>query len=156
LLKENGGLVMTFGKKLLKVRMKQNLSQTELAEKIGVSERSIYNYEQAGVLPRRPILIKLAEVLNVSMSYLLDDEETDTRKNIGEELFIANARNEFGNKGAREALEVLDKASALFAGGELNEDAKDIFFQSIMEVYMESKAEAREKFSPKRRVSRQK
>lgn len=145
---------MTFGEKLINARLALNLSQSELAEKVGVSERSIYSYEQTGTLPRTKVLKKIAEALNVSIAYLVDDEETDKQKNIDEEIFLANAKNEYGHKGAREAQAVLDKAAALFAGGELDDDAKDIFFQSLMEVYLESKADAREKFSPRRRASR--
>lgn len=145
---------MLFSEKVLKARLAQNLSQLELAEKIGISERSIYNYEQTGILPRSAVLQKLAEVLNVTVAYLMDDEETDTMKNIDDEVFLTNARKQYGYKGAREAQAVLDRASALFAGGELDDEAKEIFFQSIKEVYEESKAEAREKFSPKRRKRR--
>ena len=145
---------MTFGEKLVNARITMNLSQTELAEMVGISERSIYSYEQTGTLPRTAVLKKLADALGVSVSYLMDEEETDKLKNISDELFIANARNEYGYKGAREAQEVLARASALFAGGELDDNAKEIFFQSLMEVYLESKAEAREKFSPHRRKSR--
>ncbi len=145
---------MTFGEKLMHARLALNLSQIELAEKADISERSIYNYEQTGAYPRSSILKKLASALNVTVAYLMDDEETDTMKNIDEELFLANVKNEYGPKGAREAQKVLNDVSALFAGGELDDEAKEIFFQSIMEVYLESKAEAREKFSPKRRVSR--
>ena len=145
---------MTFGEKLMSTRIALNLSQIELAEKAGITERSIYNYEQTGILPRSAVLKRLAEALNVSVAYLMDEDETDKMKNNDEELFIANAKNEFGHKGAREAQAVLDKASALFAGGELDEAAKDIFIKSLMEVYLESKVEAREKFAPKRRKSR--
>jgi len=145
---------MTFGEKLMSTRLALNLSQIELAEKAGITERSIYNYEQTGILPRSAVLKRLAEALNVSVAYLMDEDETDKMKNNDEELFIANAKNEFGHKGAREAQAVLDKASALFAGGELDEAAKDIFIKSLMEVYLESKVEAREKFAPKRRKSR--
>jgi transcriptional regulator with XRE-family HTH domain len=145
---------MTFGEKLINARLSLNLSQTELAEKIGVSERSIYSYEQTGTFPRTAVLKRIADALNVSVSYLMDEEEIDTMKNLSDELFIANARNEFGYKGAREAQDLLSRASALFAGGELDDAAKEIFFQSLMEVYLESKAEAREKFSPRRRKSR--
>ena len=144
---------MKFGEKLLSARLALNLSQTELAEKIGVTERSIYSYEQKGANPRRPVIMKLAEALNVSVTYLMDDEETDVHKNIDQELFLANVKNEYGYKGVREASDILSRASALMAGGELDENAKDIFFQSLMEVYLESKSEAREKFS-KKRVSR--
>jgi len=138
----------------MSTRLALNLSQIELAEKAGITERSIYNYEQTGILPRSAVLKRLAEALNVSVAYLMDEDETDKMKNNDEELFIANAKNEFGHKGAREAQAVLDKASALFAGGELDDEAKEIFFKSLMEVYLESKAEAREKFAPKRRKSR--
>lgn len=141
---------MTFGEKLKKARLALNLSQSEVAEMTGISERSLYTYEQTGILPRSGNIRKLADVLNVSVGYLLDEEETDTQKDIQQDLFIANVKNEYGYKGAREAADILSKASALFAGGELDDAAKDLFFQSLMEVYLESKEEARTKFSPKR------
>lgn len=141
---------MTFGEKLKRARLAMNLSQSDLAERSGISERSLYTYEQTGTLPRSGNIRRLAEVLNVSVSYLLDEEETDTKKDIGNDLFIANAKNEYGYRGAKEATDILTRASALFAGGELDDSAKDLFFQSLMEVYLESKEEAREKFSPKR------
>ena len=144
---------MTFGKKLINARTALNLSQTELAERAGISERSIYSYEQTGTLPRTPVLKRLAGALNVTVTYLMDEEETDTARNIDQELFIANVKNEFGSRGAREATELLTRTSALFAGGELEDGAKDIFFQSLMEAYLESKAEAREKFTPRKNRS---
>ena len=130
---------MTFGEKLRTVRLSLNLSQSELAEKTGISERSLYTYEQTGIMPRTSNLRKLANALNVSVSYLLDEEETDPHKNIDHELFIANSKNKYGYKGAREASELLSRASALFAGGELDDNAKELFFQSLMEVYLDSK-----------------
>ena len=145
---------MTFGEKVRAARLALNLSQTELAEKTGISERSLYTYEQTGVLPRSGNVRTLAAALNVSVSYLMDEEEIDKQKDIDQDLFLANVKNEFGSRGAREATYVLEKASALFAGGELEDEAKDMFFQSLMEVYLESKAEAREKFTPKSRVKR--
>jgi transcriptional regulator with XRE-family HTH domain len=141
---------MTFGEKLKKARLTLNLSQSEVAELTGISERSIYTYEQTGTMPRSSNVRKLAAALNVSVSYLLDEEETDPQKNADQEIFIANAKNQFGYKGAREATDILSRASALFAGGELDDTAKDLFFQSLMEVYLESKSEARAKFAPKR------
>ena len=62
---------MNFGEKLKSVRLALNLSQSELAEKTGISERSLYTYEQLGILPRGNNLRKLAEALNVSVNYLL-------------------------------------------------------------------------------------
>lgn len=147
---------MTFGEKLKTVRLSLNLSQSELSEKTGISERSLYTYEQTGILPRSNNLRKLADALNVSVSYLLDEEETDPNKNIDHDIFIANSKNQYGYRGAREATELLSRASALFAGGELDDEAKELFFQSLMEVYLDSKQEARKNFSPKKRARKQK
>ena len=141
---------MTFGEKLKNARLALNLSQSEVSELTGISERSIYTYEQTGVFPRSGNIRKLAEALNVSVGYLLDEEESDTKKDIYHDIFIVNAKNKYGYKGAKEATEILTRASALFAGGELEDSAKDLFFQSLMEVYLESKEEAREKFTTKR------
>ena len=141
---------MTFGEKVKEARLALNLSQAELAQMTGISERSLYTYEQLGTLPRKNNIRKLAEALHISVSYLLDDEETDSQSHIDEDMFLAEAREQFGAKGAREAPEVLGRVSSLFAGGELDEDAKDVFFQALMAVYMDSKKNAREKFTPKK------
>lgn len=141
---------MTFGKKVKEARLAMNLSQTELAQLTGISERSLYTYEQLGTIPRKSNIRKLAEALHISVSYLLDDEKTDSQKHIDEDRFLAETREQFGTKGAKEAQEVLERVSSLFAGGDLDEDAKDVFFQALMTVYIDSKKNAREKFTPKK------
>jgi transcriptional regulator with XRE-family HTH domain len=141
---------MTMGEKIRHARIALNLTQAELAAMTGLTPRAIYSYEQMGIMPRRSNFKKLAETLNMTTAYLIDDDAQDPQHKIDEELFLANVKNEYGVKGAREATEVLERASALFAGGELNDEAKDIFFQSLMEIYLESKAEARAKFTPKK------
>ncbi|MGB4660122.1 MAG: helix-turn-helix domain-containing protein [Mobilitalea sp.] len=143
---------MTFGEKVKEARILKNLSQTELAAITGISERSLYTYEQLNTIPRKSNLKKLAEALNVSISYLIDDEETDAQKNIEKEEFINQVKDKCGYKGAKEAKDVLDRAGALFAGGDLDDDAKEIFMQSLMQVYISSKKEASEKFSRKKKT----
>lgn len=138
---------MTFGEKVKAARLAMNLSQAELAQITGISERSLYTYEQLGTLPRKSNIRKLAEALHISVSYLLDDEETDSQCHMHEDMFLAEAREQFGVKGAKEAREVLGRVNALFAGGDLDEEAKDVFFQALMAVYMDSKKNAREKFT---------
>lgn len=145
---------MRFGEKVKAARLALDLSQAELAQMTGITERSLYTYEQNDTIPRASNLKKLAQALGVSVSYLMEDSEGDAQSNINEEIFLANVKSEYGNRGAKEASEVLSRASALFAGGELDDEAKEIFFQSLMEVYLDSKAQARSKFSSKSRASR--
>ena len=141
---------MTFGEKIKEARLSLNLSQTELSQATGISERSLYTYEQLGTIPRKNNIIKLAEALHVSVNYLMDDAESDSLSHIDEDSFITEAYDKFGAKGAREAQEVLGKVTSLFAGGTLDDDAKDVFFQALMTVYMDSKKSAQEKFTPKK------
>jgi len=145
-------MYMTIGEKIKNARIALNLSQIELGEKAGLSERTIYTYEQTGTYPRQSNLKKLAEALNVSMTYLMDEDETDKQIGIGQEIFIANVKNQYGAKGAREAVDVMSRASALFAGGELSDEAKEIFFRSITEYYLDAKAS--KKFASRKRISR--
>ena len=56
---------MPFGEKARKARLALNLSQAELAQMTGISERSLYTYEQLGTLPRKNNIIKLAEALQI-------------------------------------------------------------------------------------------
>lgn len=141
---------MTFGEKIREARLAMNLSQTELAQLTGISERSLYTYEQLGTLPRKNNIRKLAEALHISVSYLLDEDETDMQSQIDNDIFIMEAREKFGSKGAKEAQDVLGRVNSLFAGGDLDDEAKDVFFQAVMSVYMDSKKNAREKFTPKK------
>ena len=61
---------MTFGEKVKEARLLRNLSQTELAAITGISERSLYTYEQLNTLPRKSNIKKVADAFNVSVSYL--------------------------------------------------------------------------------------
>ena len=140
---------MTFGEKIKLARTALNLSQAELAGATGISERSLYTYEQLNTIPRRSNVQKLGDALHVSVTYLLDEEEADPHKDLDQESFILKVRNSYGNQSAHDAQEVLEKAGALFAGGDLDDEAKEIFMQSLMEVYIRSKEKAREKFSHK-------
>ena len=147
---------MTFGEKLRTARLALNLTQVELAQKAGIGVRALHNYEQDAVVPRQKGLERIAKALNVSIGYLLYDDKSGAQTKSDIEMFYANAKQGYGTKGVRQARKVIEQAAALFAGGELDEQAKEIFFQTITELFMKSKSEASEKFSPKSRASKPK
>ena len=145
---------MTFGEKVRAARLALNLSQAELAALTGITERSLYTYEQLNTLPRRGNLAKLAEALHVSAAYLTDETATDPQQDAEKEDFLAEVRSRFGSRGAREAEEVLARAGALFAGGDLDEEDKEVFARSLMQTYLASKEKASERFTPNARKKR--
>lgn len=58
-------------KKLQKLRERENLSRTELAEKANITYMSILNYERGERFPKREILGKLALALNCEVSDII-------------------------------------------------------------------------------------
>ena len=58
--------------KLLKLRKQHNLSQEELAEKLGISRQAISKWERGDAFPDTDNLILLARLYNVSLDELLN------------------------------------------------------------------------------------
>ena len=63
---------MSFGKKIQELRKEADLSQEELAKKIGTSGAIIGRYERNEITPSIEVAKKIAAVFNVSVAYLLD------------------------------------------------------------------------------------
>jgi len=125
------------------------MTQVELAEAVGVSQRTIASYESGGAKARRSTTEKLAAALKVSVKYLTDETCTDPLAEIEKDEYIEQARALYGAKGARDMDDLLRDNAALFAGGELSQEQKDKFFQAVMEAYVLCREEAKKKFSPK-------
>ncbi len=142
---------MRFPEKLRDAREKAHISQTDLSTQVGVSRRSIFAYENGDSVPRKNILRKLAQALNVTVAYLTDDDSNDPDQGRAREENINMVRERFGSKGAMEAAELLDRNSAFFAGGEIPQEDKDAFFEAIMTAYVTAKTEAKKKFTPNSR-----
>lgn len=63
---------MSFGKKLSLLRKEHNLTQSNLAKKLGVSRGTIGMYEIDKRDPDTSTLKKISTLFNVSIDYLLD------------------------------------------------------------------------------------
>lgn len=66
---------MTFGEKLKEARKGSGLSQEQLAEKLCVSRSAVAKWETDKGMPDVNNLKVIAQLLNVSVDYLLDDDE---------------------------------------------------------------------------------
>ena len=120
---------MEFKDKLIKLRKRYSISQTELAQQVGVSRKSIQFYESGERYPRKHTLESLAQVLKVSVDYLVSDRE----------MFIVEAGEAEGLEGQQSAQRFLDHATALFAGGSLTDEDKDALMRTLQEIYWDSK-----------------
>ena len=70
--------VATLGDRLESARMAKGLTVAGLAEKLGVSTKTVKNWENDGVAPRSNRLQMLAGMLNVSLVWLLSGESNGT------------------------------------------------------------------------------
>jgi transcriptional regulator with XRE-family HTH domain len=140
---------MNFSTNLREARKRLRMTQTELGEKIGVSQRSIANYEAGKVVPHRPTLEKLASVLNIAVEELMM-ENKETPVYIAQQAeYITEARERYGSRGANEMADLLRRNIAFFAGGDVDEASKDEMFHALASAYFTCKERAREKFGPK-------
>jgi len=134
------GVKMKFCEKIREARKNAGLKQDEFAKAIGVSLRTVSNYESGERYPKkRETYYKIAEVLKVDVNYLLTDDEE----------FLLEAEAKYGTKGARQAKALVGEVSGLFAGGELADEDLDEMMKGIQEAYWIAK-EKNKKYTPKK------
>ncbi len=144
---------MSFGKNLRILRKRNRLSQIDLAAIIGITERTIYNYETGQKVPKQSTLVQLADVLGVTPELLLNgdpDKDFKTREEYDvakkklvqmDQELLSHAKNSTSQ--AIDAVTLLEQTTALFTGGTLSEEAKDEFFESITQAYFLAKRKAK-------------
>jgi transcriptional regulator with XRE-family HTH domain len=66
-----------FGDRLKRLRINRGLSQTELAESVGLRYAHIGRYERGQSKPSSEMLRRLSDILGVSTDYLLNGTEED-------------------------------------------------------------------------------
>ncbi len=63
--------MVLLGNKIKELRIKSRFTQSELAERLGVTKSSIASYENDSRQPSYEVLIKISQVFNVSIDSLL-------------------------------------------------------------------------------------
>lgn len=71
---------MTFGEKLAKLRKRDNYTQEQLADLLGVSRQAVSRWESDLAYPETDKLIKLAELFGCSVDYLLKEDADESGK----------------------------------------------------------------------------
>ena len=73
------------GKFIASSRKKQNLTQMQLAEKLGITDRAVSKWENGKGMPDSSIMLDLCDELKISVNELLSGEVIEM-KNYNEEL----------------------------------------------------------------------
>ncbi|MBE6172415.1 helix-turn-helix domain-containing protein [Enterococcus mundtii] len=68
------------GQKISELRHKQQMTQEELAIKVGVSKQTISNWETGLKTPRMGAIQKIAELFHVTKGYIIEGEEETSRR----------------------------------------------------------------------------
>ena len=124
---------MLFGEKIKALRKDRGMTQRDLAEALGLSLRTISNYETGGLRPRHDATYDaLAELFHVPKAYFFTEEDA----------FIMAAQARYGTTGAADARELVDGVIGLFAGGKLDDEDKQAVFEAIQEAYFRAKLES--------------
>lgn len=121
---------MALSEKLKKHRIKAGLTQDELALKLGVTCRTIQNYESGSVYPKkREIYSQLAALFNTDLDYWLT--EADSEESTSNKRPVVCKEN------------VLGDVKKLFSEHAMDDEELDRIMQSIQDVYRTAKEQSK-------------
>ena len=83
---------LTIGTRIADLRTALNLTQLELAERLGVTDRAVSKWETGASYPDITLLPQLADIFNVTTDYLLRGQPTVKR-----EFYVDYANFDFNN-----------------------------------------------------------
>jgi len=131
---------MSFGSHVREYRQLADMTQTELAEKVGVSLRTLQNYESNVNYPSNMLIVKkMADALGVKTGDLMEETDYD--------IIEAGVRG--GSKAQKEVFHLVNQIRAMFTGNVLDEDDKDAALRALIDAYWDAKKE-NPKYSPYR------
>lgn len=121
---------MEFSEKIKNARTAKNMTQSDLARATGISPRTIQNYELGVRLPKKKeTYTLLARALDIDEEALLDENAS----------FVLQARERYGDRAARQAMSMVNDISAMWAGGEMEEEDMDTIMKALQDAYWEAK-----------------
>ena len=82
------------GRFIAECRKKANLTQVELSEKLGITDKAISKWERGISLPDTSIMLELCDILSISVNELLSGEKIEMENNNqkNEQLFLDMAK----------------------------------------------------------------
>ena len=143
----NLGPDATIGDKLKALRLSRRMTLTALSRASGLSDRAIRYIENNERQPSVDAVRKLSAALEVDTDYFMDDALF--RLELQKDEVLAQARESYGARGKAQAYRIYELAKGLYASGRLSEEERDSFRDLMMEIFFETKEEAK-KYIPKK------
>ena len=84
---------MALSEKLYELRKKRALSQEQLAEQLGVSRQAISKWEYGKAVPETDTLISISKYFDVSLDYLMKEENSISENAVSLEVHQTEATN---------------------------------------------------------------
>lgn len=117
---------MKFGDKLKQQRTAAGLTQEQLSAQIGVTSRTLQNYESGAVYPKKRALYnKLAEHFQTDVNYWLAETQELPQQKSGTPY--------------NTMLALTTQISNLFREGDLSEEELDVFMRLLQNAYWDAK-----------------
>lgn len=113
---------MEFSERLKILRKQAQLTQVDVAEKLGISQPAYASWERGIKKPTQENLVKIAQILNVSVDYLVGNSDyTEDKLDNIELLFRMNSKgltDEEKEIFKKELIEFMKERKKLFNGKE--------------------------------------
>lgn len=125
---------MTFNEKLDIMLNRKRIKRVDFAESVGITYRAFAYYMNGTRRPRRSVLERIAEKLEVSPEFLMNDKLSI--KLTSEEMLIKSISDRGGD--SSEAASFLAKSHGLMAGNSLTDEDKLHLLRCLEEIYKDS------------------
>ena len=132
-------MLIDIGYNIKKHRKSHHLTQEQLGKRIGKTTSSIQKYEAGTARPRLDAAEKIAKALNITTDELLGNAD----------MLVAQAAEKYGARGAKQAKQLTEEVTGLFAGGDMAEEDMDLMMKAIQDAYWIAK-QNNKKFTPKK------
>lgn len=76
-----------FSVQLKQLRRSRNMSQSELAERLSVSQQTVAKWESGQVFPKLPMLTRLSQIFGISVDSLVGQAQAVTENDVIAALF---------------------------------------------------------------------
>ncbi|MBQ6841155.1 MAG: helix-turn-helix transcriptional regulator [Bacilli bacterium] len=117
---------MNLSENIKKIRKENNLSQEQLAEKLGVSRQSVSKWESGQAYPEMDKVIQICDLFNLNMDELMKSDLTDVRESKQSKANI--------NKYVDDFFSFITKTIDMFSALKFKAKIKCLFEQAIIAI----------------------